>query len=291
MQIDATVAGVLTAYRADRAPVVAVIDRIDSGIARMVPKLGLLRVNELTRGVLNSYTFARTAEGVKPQTVRREFGTLRAALRMAWRDGVIDRVPPIPMPPKGRPRERWLNEQEVTRLLAACAGDLRVEALVRLLISTAGRVAAVCELTWDRVDTTSLLIDLRAPHPRATRRKGRAVVPVDPGIVEWLKAFRDLIRPDSADTDRVLGLSPSGALRALQRVAARAGIEGVTPHVMRHTAATHLLKSEPLPHASKMLGHASVAITADIYGHLRPDDLRRSATILGRLAGVSRPAE
>lgn len=58
----------------------------------------------------------------------------------------------------------------------------------------------------------------------------------------------------------------------------RAGLgSDVTPHALRHTAASIMVKSVPLIHASKMLGHSNTKITEAVYVHLLADDLRSAA--------------
>jgi len=65
---------------------------------------------------------------------------------------------------------------------------------------------------------------------------------------------------------------PRNALRAFTSAAKRAGVEGVGLHTLRHTAASAMLMNGvPLKVVSDVLGHSSVAITGDVYGHVAPD--------------------
>lgn len=281
-----TIRDVLSAYRADRAPVVVCLDRIDN-IARHLSCLASLDVSELTRQRIGEYIERRVAQGVKPQTVRRELAGLRAALRLAWRDAIIDRVPPIALPPRGPRRERVLSAAEIRALLSAASARPRCLTFLRLLIATCGRLSAVCELTWPQVDLERKIIDLRSNDPKAARKKKRAVVPISPDLVTYLRAFRNHVDPSPRRGSRlnpglrVVGAYTTTATGWLREAAKEAGVEGATPHVIRHSVATQMLREGvPLPHVSMMLGHASVAITADIYGHLRPDDLRSAAGVL-----------
>ena len=67
----------------------------------------------------------------------------------------------------------------------------------------------------------------------------------------------------------------------IRTAAEQADLQGVTPHVIRHSVATQMLRAGvPLAHVSKMLGHSSVAITADVYGHFTADDLRGASDVL-----------
>jgi len=65
---------------------------------------------------------------------------------------------------------------------------------------------------------------------------------------------------------------PRNALRAVQVAARRADLPGVALHTLRHSAASVMLSSGvPLKVVSEILGHASVAITGDVYGHVSPN--------------------
>lgn len=271
---------VLEAYRQDRMPVVAAPQRLETTITPLVRHLGARAVAGLSREALAMYAERRAGEGVQPSTVRHELITLRAALRMAWRDGRLDRMLPIPMPPAGHARQRVLALTEIRRLRQAVTDDPQMEVFVALLIATGARRGAVLELTWDRVDFAGRTIDFRAPHPRAARRKNRAVAPMSARLASLLRTHRE-----RTPGEYVVALSVFQAGRRFRAACQRARLEGITPHVLRHTAATHLLRSVPLVQASRMLGHRSVAITEQVYGHLTVGDLTPAAKALDRLLG------
>jgi integrase len=75
---------------------------------------------------------------------------------------------------------------------------------------------------------------------------------------------------------------PRNALRAFKAAAKRAGLpSSVGLHTLRHSAASVMMASGvPLKIVSDILGHASVAITGDIYGHVSPDVSREAAAKL-----------
>ena len=64
-----------------------------------------------------------------------------------------------------------------------------------------------------------------------------------------------------------------------------AGMAGLTPHGLRHTAASlYIAAGTPPKVVQRILGHGSVAITLDLYGHLYPDEMDRWADRLGEIA-------
>ena len=79
---------------------------------------------------------------------------------------------------------------------------------------------------------------------------------------------------------------PRNVLRALKVVARRAGLGDIGLHTLRHSAAAVMLvNGVPLKVVSEMLGHASIGITGDIYGHVSPEVSREA---LSRLSAALR---
>ena len=79
---------------------------------------------------------------------------------------------------------------------------------------------------------------------------------------------------------------PRNALRAFKVAAAQAGIPGAGLHTLRHSAASVMLTHGiPLKVVSEILGHSSIAITADVYGHVAPDVSREAVATLGGVLG------
>ena len=75
---------------------------------------------------------------------------------------------------------------------------------------------------------------------------------------------------------------PRNALRALQAAARQVGLPDIGLHTLRHSAAAVMLvNGVPLKVVSEVLGHASIGITGDIYGHVSPDVTRRARPSVG----------
>jgi integrase len=83
---------------------------------------------------------------------------------------------------------------------------------------------------------------------------------------------------------------PRNAFRALRAAATKAGLPHAGLHTLRHSAASVILtRGVPLKVVSDILGHSSIAITGDIYGHLCPDVARRAMDSLGDASAGSPP--
>lgn len=275
-----SVAAVLDAYEGARREVVVATARLIRACRKLRRRIGLVDAadRKAVTAAVDSYVAARYAEGVGDGTVRRELVVLRAAMMMAWKQGELRDRPYIGLPPAPPGRQRWLTSEEAAALLDAAAPRARL--LILLALMTGARLGALLELTWDRVDLRRCVIDFRAPHPRAQRRKRRAVVPIAEPLLDLLAAAK---RQDESG-GRVVRLGEWTAERLVRDAGERAGLGRVTPHVLRHTAATWMLgNSVDLVGASRMLGHSSTLITEQIYAHLVVEALRPAAETLGRL--------
>jgi len=180
----------------------------------------------------------------------------------------------------------FLESAELERLLAAPVGNeiapLRDRALLATLFSTGMRVSELCSLNRDMVSVERGELSVKG--------KGGKVRPVfvskDAGahIADWLKMRKDLdpalfIRiPRNGKFERYedLRLTPRSIQRIVRVHAVVAGIVGkrVTPHSLRHSFATDLLRNgADIRSVQAMLGHSSVT-TTQIYTHVTDKGLR-----------------
>lgn len=192
----------------------------------------------------------------------------------------------------GRP-ERFLSEREFARLgraLGECeaAGEVSAQAAaaIRLLMLTGCRHSEILSLRWEDVDLKRAALRLRES------KTGPKTVPLSAAAVRVLS---NLTRRE--DTPWVVpGRGPGGHLSSLQRswrrVCARAELEGVRLHDLRHSFASRALAlGEGLPMIGKLLGHTQMQSTAR-YAHLARAAVKASAervaaSLAGDLAGAS----
>lgn len=152
-----------------------------------------------------------------------------------------------------------------------------VRLAIILLLGTAGRVGAILDLDWSRVDFEQGTINLRLPD--ATTRKGRAVIPMN-GMVRAALT----VAHEAALTDYVIeyGGGPVKSIRkGVQNAMERAGIEGATIHTLRHTAAVHMVRAGiPMHKVSQYLGHSNTSITERVYARYAPSHMQDAAEVL-----------
>lgn len=233
---------------------------------------GHLRPDQITTDTCRLYIGLRRQAGKHDGTTWTELGHLRTVLR--WALG--DKAPRIERPAKPAPKDRYLTRVEIDRLLAAPMAA-HIKLAILLMLSTAGRVGAILELTWDRVDFERGQINLRTDDTGP--RKGRAVVPMNAGLRAALQTAKV-----AAESDYVVewaGEPIQGIKTGFNAATAAAGLKGVSPHVLRHTAAVHLVAAGvSMNKVSQYLGHSSTSVTERVYARFAPDHMREEAAIL-----------
>ncbi len=253
-------------------------------------------VPEVSQMATDEYVSKRTSgklgRKVKPQTCRKELAYLMACLHFAASPkqklipaGIIEA---IELPEEGEPRERWLRTEEIQKLLDGAAETRRGERLSRverflwLALETAGRKTAIMELTWDRVDFETNVIELNVPGRKLTKKR-RATVPISTALRPiLLRAFEerkgDLVMDNMggiwAPIQHVVIKSGLAGKREKVPAGTKPKSTGISPHVLRHTAATHMARrGVPLWIIAKVLGN-TIAMVEKVYAKHCPDDLR-----------------
>jgi integrase len=268
------------------------------------PHFGPLTLAQFTQEQVDLYVAKR---GAAPATIRREIATLIAALNFCAgkRGGRL--IPPldkddIDLPPDSPPRDRWLTMEEVQRLLTAAGEGRRGERLSRverflwLALFTAARKEALLDLTWDRVDFETNTIHLNVPGRRLTKKR-RADVTIATQLRPILeRAFKE------RTGKFVLDHQADDMWASIQYVAMRAGFSdqkvargaspkatGISPHVLRHTAATHMARrGVPLWKIANILGN-TLSMVEKVYAKWVPENPAGTVDLIS--GGVLEPAE
>jgi integrase/recombinase XerD len=234
---------------------------------------------------LRAYLKALDYVGMTPRTVARRLSVLRQFYRflLAERMREDDPASTLDSPKLGRPLPKVLTRVEVDRLIAAAqakgSDGGRMGTLLEILYGSGLRVSELVGLPVAAAerDPTMLLV-------RGKGSKERQVPVSDPAraaIAKWLRT-----RAASLGEEKSRYLFPSrgreGHLtrqrfaQLLKEAALAAGIDPVrvSPHVLRHAFASHLLEAgADLRSVQLMLGHADIA-TTQIYTHVVPEKLR-----------------
>lgn len=269
------VRGILEGYVADRKDAGKPgAERLAWACKPLIAWFGEGPADGINAAQVRAYARHRQSEGISTGTARTEAQALRAALRWAVKEKLITDCPDVPLPPRSAPRERWLTRTEAQALLDGCVG-LHVRLFVALALGTGARAGALLDLKWDRVDMGARIIDLRDPG-RARTSKGRARVPINDDLFAALQTAQ--ANRETAYVVEWAGGRVASIKNAFRAAVKRAGLEDVTPHTLRHTAATWMAQAGvPLWEIAGVLGHSDTRMIEATYAHHSPDYLR-SAT-------------
>lgn len=228
--------------------------------------------------LVERYVAVLKASGRAPKSVARQFAAVRMLHRFMSEEGLRSDNPTSALDgvkvPSGLPKA--LSEEQVAKLLSAVNGvdsfALRDRALLEFLYATGARVSEVCGLSLSDLDMGASLVRLFGKGSK------ERIVPfgriANSALTDWLDVGgRSMLVPqqwarrDYADAV-FLGahgtrLSRQAAWGIVRKYALRAGItEHLSPHVLRHSCATHMLiHGADLRIVQELLGHASVSTT------------------------------
>ncbi len=239
---------------------------------------------------LRTYLEALAVSGVSPRTGARRLSALRQFFRFLFSEGVRadDPSATLESPRPGRPLPKYLSEDEVTRLLEAASQrkdthGLRLTALMEILYATGLRVSELVGLPLSAITRDERMLIVRGKGGK------ERMVPLTEPAMQAIAAYRALRDPDrspSVTVARSPWLFPSRSREGhltrvrfgqlLKELAVEAGLapERVSPHVLRHSFASHLLAhGADLRSLQQMLGHADIS-TTQIYTHILDERLR-----------------
>lgn len=264
--------GIVPAYIADKTEQGArSIKAMEASWKALKPTFGHLRPDQVNRLLCRSYGLARRRGGAGNGTIIKDLGVLRAALRWARMEaGAVFEMPETPPP-----RDRYITRDELERLAQAAEAG-HAELFIRLAWATAGRASAILELTWDRVDFIRGEIRLSKGEGR---RKGRANVPMTDSLRAALEtAYK---ARTCAYVVEWGGKPVKNIAKAFRRACERAKLEGVSPHILRHSAARAMAEAGiPMPQIAAFLGHGDSRVTERVYAKFSPTFLKRAAAAL-----------
>lgn len=239
---ETLITDVLADYALEQGPRTASPWRIGHAVEALTRFWTGRTISDITRETCRRYVKAR---GRSDGTSRRELGVMRAAINHAHREGRLTRVVAVHLPQGAEPRDRWLTRDEAAALLRAALREPRVRLYLPLFILialyTGARKEAILSLRWSQVDLSTGRIDFNPPGARRTNKR-RARIPIPPRLLPHL------CRARQRGTDIGFVIHENGArLKDVKKGFAsarrRAGLKAVSPHTLRHTAATWLMQA------------------------------------------------
>ena len=214
----------------------------------------------------------------KPSSIARKASALRSFYKFLMLEKIITKNPTanLELPKRGRTLPKYLSMEEI-ELLISSAGDVknsvRLRCMIELLYASGLRVSELCELPLSANLGDKLLI-----HGKGAKER---LVPMHEAAQDALHKWLNMrgavdskyIFPSNSATGHI---TRDGFFKILKKCAVLAGIDPkrVSPHVLRHSFASHLLAGGAnLRIIQTMLGHEDIS-TTQIYTHVLPEKLQ-----------------
>lgn len=239
----------------------------------------------VSREQITGYMTQLKEKGLAAATIARKLAAIKAFYRFMTAEGYMDANPAevVEAGTKGIKLPRVLSEDEVVRLLnqpdITTAEGFRDRTMLEVLYATGIRVSELINLTLDRVDLNMKYI---IAFGKGSKER---IVPLGSVAAEFLQQYLEKVRPKLTHADRntnIVFLAFGGHELTRQRFwqiirtyGRKANInKALTPHILRHSFATHLLDNgADLRSVQELLGHSDIS-TTQIYTHLTNKRLR-----------------
>lgn len=250
---------------------------------QVLPTWGQVQIGSVAHNDVAQWVQRMGAAGLAASTVRQAHCVFSLVLELAVMDGRLARNPAkgVRLPRVVAPDKRFLSHEEVARLAEEC-GSRGV--VVRVLAYTGLRWGELAALRVGRIqfDRRRLLVAESVTEvdgvsvfgtPKSHQRR---TVPLPGFLLDELRT----VAHGRSPTDLMFTSPGGGVLRVgnfrrdvFDQGASRAGVQGVTPHGLRHTAASLAIgEGANVKLVQRMLGHASAAMTLDVYADLFDSD-------------------
>ena len=261
----------------------------------------------MTLARINGATCRAYAATRGPGAARRELEELRAAINHHRREGLCSEVIEVRLPPRGPARDRWLTRMEAARLIWAAwryrehqngeatdrASRKHIAKFVLVALYTGSRAGAVCGAALGPTEGRGR-IDLergvfyRRPAGKRETNKRAPPVPLPLSILGHLRRWKQREQRFAVEWN---GEPVVSVRKAFSAAVKDAGLVGkVTPHTLRHTAATWLMQAGVDPwEAAGFLG-MTVEMLSSRYGHHHPGHLNNAKTAFTRHREAKRHA-
>ena len=238
--------------------------------------------HELDKKDLAQWVMSLSRGGIGARSVARAISAARGYYRFLLLDGHTSADPTAQLvaPAPGQKLPRFLTKEEMNKLLeapdTATVEGTRDRAMIEVLYATGLRVTELVSLHLGQIDLDGGLLSCTGKGSK--QRK----VPVGRSALSWVEKYLGVRRKLLGESESARLFVRAGAQAftrqhawaMLKTYAARAGVHGVSPHVLRHSFATHLLEhGADTRSVQAMLGHSDLA-TTQIYTHVTGERLR-----------------
>lgn len=232
-------------------------------LADFVAKTGKQNLSEVTKEDIDAFKESLASANYTTKSISRKINSIKSFFAYVIANGAISENPAtnVTHPKYDIKPPRILNKIEYRALRDACREDLRMAAIVELLLQTGMRISELANLKIDDVDLNSNQITIRAYESHPER-----MVPLNQPVKESLARYMET-RPKSGNTFVFITKTGNAFLirnirSNLDRYFHIAGIENAKVNDLRHTfIAQQLSSGSPLVYISKLVGHKRLSTT------------------------------
>jgi len=268
------------------------------------PLLGHHRLAKLAPQHVRAFLNRKLQDGLSPRTVQLSLVTLRKALGQAVKDGSLARnvAKLVDAPSQVYVERRTFSPPAARAFLDVALGE-KLEALYTVAVTLGLRMGEAPGLRWQDVDLERRTLTINLTVERIGRGRDSKLMLVEP---KTLRSRRTLSLPEIAakalrahkvrqlemrlaagplwqdfglvfTTGKATPVEPRNLYRDFRRILKRAGLPAIRFHDLRHSAASLMLaQGIPLRSIQEILGHSSIALTANLYSHVG-EQLKREA--------------
>lgn len=245
-----------------------------------------ITVDKAGYGEIRSWLIALVDAGLKPTSVNRKMASLRSLYKFLMKEGLLKRSPMMKI--KALKSEKrlptFVRETEMQNLLDGIEFSrdfpgLRNQLILELFYSTGMRLSELLQLKDSRVDLHARTIKVLG------KRNKERVIPFPDSLVSLIKDYRKARNKEvNAATKDLLFLTDQGSAcypmmiyRMVKKyLTENTSVEKRSPHVLRHTYATHLLnKGAEINAVKDLLGHSNLAAT-QVYTHNSIEKIKKA---------------
>lgn len=250
-----------------------------SNYIEQLSKWGVSTLQDVTKENIQQHLRSQKLEGKSARTLSRKVASIRSFHQFALRERLADHDPSyqIEHPQFDSVLPKFLTIDEVDALTTAIPKDkaqgVRDYALIELLYATGMRISECTQLDIEDIQLTMGFVRVTGKGQK------ERIIPLNQTSVHLIQTYVEQARPKlfkPGGDDKALfinqagkRLTRQGIAKLMKQHATRAGLtKEITPHLMRHTFATHLIENgADLRAVQEMLGHSDIS-TTQIYTHI-----------------------
>ncbi len=242
-------------------------------------------VEKVDHHLIRQWIVSLIENGILPVSVNRKIATLKTFFKFLMREGVIEKIPTdrVVMPKTGKKLPVFVQEKEMNKLLderLLFTDDFegrRDKAVISLFYGTGIRLSELVGIRLSDINTDAKIVKVNG------KRNKERLVPFPTEISTVLKEYtsqRNQLFPDAGNFLFLTGNGEPAYDKLIYRIVKRhlalvTTVDKKSPHILRHSYATHLLnRGADLNAIKELLGHANLAAT-QIYTHTTFEQLKK----------------